>query len=461
MCSAYFTGPSSQIPDTDSATARAPCRSSVAGRAPAQPRRRYRGGAAPAGGATGRDGGSSMGRARRATRIAPTAAYGGGGLAAGIGVLGLAGYGLLKVEARMARRIVGQHFDGAPDDDADVRRRPRRADPAGRARRLHRGRHGRRQRQADGRRDRRERGLRAQRPAGAADQRLGHRGGVVRARRAGRQTPWPRCASPTSALIMVGANDVTHRIDTSAGRAAPGADGPRRCARPAPRSSSAPAPTSARSSRWPSRCASWPGGGAGTWRRPRRSPSSRRAGGPCRSATCSARSSRAARTRCSASDRFHPSPAGYARAAAGAAAQRRAPRSALERARPRARRTAAAARASGRSPTPPSRPWRDPGTEVSATAVGGQPRGPRGRWATPAAPAAQAGHRPPRAGRRARRRRSGRSRGPGRRRTGSHRPGRPDDVGPRAGTRRSPHHRERRTAIASTVAARPKRLLSR
>ncbi|GAB3067784.1 SGNH/GDSL hydrolase family protein [Phycicoccus sp. Root101] len=58
-----------------------------------------------------------MGRARRARRIAATAAYGGGGLAAGIGALGALGYGVLKVEARIARRLVGQPFDGAPDDN--------------------------------------------------------------------------------------------------------------------------------------------------------------------------------------------------------------------------------------------------------------------------------------------------------------------------------------------------------
>jgi lysophospholipase L1-like esterase len=58
-----------------------------------------------------------MGRARRARRIAATAAYGGGGLAAGIGALGALGYGLLKAEAVMARRIVGQPFDGSPDDN--------------------------------------------------------------------------------------------------------------------------------------------------------------------------------------------------------------------------------------------------------------------------------------------------------------------------------------------------------
>jgi lysophospholipase L1-like esterase len=58
-----------------------------------------------------------MGRARRARKIAATAAYGGGGLAAGIGALGALGYGVLKVEAKVARRIVGQPFDGSPDDN--------------------------------------------------------------------------------------------------------------------------------------------------------------------------------------------------------------------------------------------------------------------------------------------------------------------------------------------------------
>jgi hypothetical protein len=59
-----------------------------------------------------------VGRARRARKIAATAAYGGGIGAAGIGVLGLIGFGVLRVEAQLARRIVGQRFDGAPDDDA-------------------------------------------------------------------------------------------------------------------------------------------------------------------------------------------------------------------------------------------------------------------------------------------------------------------------------------------------------
>ena len=58
-----------------------------------------------------------MGRARRARKIAATAAYGGGGLAATAGALGALGYGLIKAEAKVARRVVGQPFEGAPDDD--------------------------------------------------------------------------------------------------------------------------------------------------------------------------------------------------------------------------------------------------------------------------------------------------------------------------------------------------------
>ncbi len=45
-----------------------------------------------------------MSRARRARRIAAAAAYGGGGLAG----LGVAGWGLLRAEATMARRTIGQ-----------------------------------------------------------------------------------------------------------------------------------------------------------------------------------------------------------------------------------------------------------------------------------------------------------------------------------------------------------------
>lgn len=58
-----------------------------------------------------------MGRARRARRIAQQAVYGGGGAAAALGALGLAGYGVLWIEAELTKRIVGSPFDGAPDDN--------------------------------------------------------------------------------------------------------------------------------------------------------------------------------------------------------------------------------------------------------------------------------------------------------------------------------------------------------
>ncbi len=57
-----------------------------------------------------------MGRARRARKIAQAAAYGGGMGVAGLGVLSVLGYGLIRAEAVMARRIVGQPFEGAPSD---------------------------------------------------------------------------------------------------------------------------------------------------------------------------------------------------------------------------------------------------------------------------------------------------------------------------------------------------------
>ena len=68
----------------------------------------------------------AMGRARRARRIAATAAYGGGGVAAGIGALGALGYGVLKAEARLARRIVGNPLRGRPRRQRPLRRRARR-----------------------------------------------------------------------------------------------------------------------------------------------------------------------------------------------------------------------------------------------------------------------------------------------------------------------------------------------
>lgn len=62
-----------------------------------------------------------MGRARRARRIAAAAVYGGGGLGAGIGVLGVVGFGILRLEAVLARRVVGVQFEDAPDADGVYR----------------------------------------------------------------------------------------------------------------------------------------------------------------------------------------------------------------------------------------------------------------------------------------------------------------------------------------------------
>ena len=106
-------------------------------------------------------------------------------------------------------------------------------------------------------------------------------------------------ARPELAVIMIGANDVTHRIKNRRGGAPPGGRGPAaaRCA--TSRSSWAPAPTSAPSARSPSRCGPTRGGCRARWRPPRPSPWWARAGARCRSATCSGRCSPRART-CSA-----------------------------------------------------------------------------------------------------------------------------------------------------------------
>jgi len=79
-------------------------------------------------------------------------------------------------------------------------------------------------------------------------------------------------------------------------------------------------------------------------------------------------------------DRFHPSPAGYARVASALLpsvcdALGLWPDSILRGPDPRrGERVGPVAVAAVQA-------VRDPGTEVSATAVGGQPTGPRGRWA--------------------------------------------------------------------------------
>ena len=55
---------------------------------------------------------TAMGRARRARKIASAAAYGSGGAAALAGALSAAGYGVIKAEAAMARKIASIEITG-------------------------------------------------------------------------------------------------------------------------------------------------------------------------------------------------------------------------------------------------------------------------------------------------------------------------------------------------------------
>ena len=139
-------------------------------------------------------------------------------------------------------------------------------------------------------------------------------------------------------------------------RAPPGPGGARRCATPAPRWSSAPAPTWAPSSRSPSRCGCWP----------------RRWSRDLAAAQTVAVVEAGGRTvslgdllgpefderphEMFSGDRFHPSPAGYARAAAALLPSVCAALGLWVGERRGARPTAVAARASGRSPSQRCRP---------------------------------------------------------------------------------------------------------
>ena len=151
-----------------------------------------------------------MGRARRARRIAAAAAYGGGGA----GAVGLATYGLLAAEAKIARRVVGTPFETAPDDS---------------------GRYG----HGFGDQidlvvlgDSSARGLGVDEPsqtvgaivAGAVAAFSGRPVELTNLAVVGAQSAdldgqvdqlWERVEYPDVAIIMVGVNDVTHRIDRS------------------------------------------------------------------------------------------------------------------------------------------------------------------------------------------------------------------------------------------------------
>ncbi|MEP6797570.1 MAG: SGNH/GDSL hydrolase family protein [Lapillicoccus sp.] len=319
-----------------------------------------------------------MGRARRARRIAEVAAYGGGFGVAGLGVVGALGYGVIKVEAVMARRTVGQPFEHTPEDSGTY------GEGAGRPLQLL-----------------------VLGDSSAAGMGTEHRSQTIGAILAdgisafsGRPAVLTNAAvvgaessdldlqivnaldavaAPDVAVILIGANDVTHRIDKSvAVRHLEGAVRRLRDAGAEVVVGTCPdlgtiqpvaQPLRALARRWSRDLAA------------AQTVAVVEAGGRTVSLGDLIGPEFAERpAEMFSQDRFHPSPAGYARAA-----------SALlpsvcvalglwddeEHIWPD-RRRGEAVRPVAKAAT---RAVRDPGTEVSATDIGGQARGPRGRWA--------------------------------------------------------------------------------
>lgn len=319
-----------------------------------------------------------MGRARRARRIAEVAAYGGGFGVAGLGVVGALGYGVIKVEAVMARRTVGQPFEHTPEDSGTYG-----AGAGGPIQILMLG------------------------DSSAAGMGTEHRSQTIGALLAdgisafsGRPAVLTNAAvvgaessdldlqivnaldavaAPDVAVILIGANDVTHRIDKSvAVRHLEGAVRRLRDAGAEVVVGTCPdlgtiqpvaQPLRALARRWSRDLAA------------AQTVSVVEAGGRTVSLGDLIGPEFAERpAEMFSQDRFHPSPAGYARAA-----------SALlpsvcvalglwddeELTSPDWRRGDAVRPVA----TAATRAVRDPGTEVSATDIGGQARGPRGRWA--------------------------------------------------------------------------------
>jgi hypothetical protein len=206
-------------------------------------------------------------RASQARRIAVAAAYGGGSL----GLLTAGAFGLIRAEAALARRAIGEPTETPPEAD-------------GLYGSMHGGKpisfvvlgdssagglgveHG---HQTPG-------AMMAASLAEVADRPVQLTVvAVVGAQSSSLDEQIDRIGVPEVdvAVIMIGVNDVTHRVSRRP-RSAPR---PRRARLRdwAPRWSSAPAPTSARWSRSPSRCAGSPGAPAGQLAARRPSPSSR------------------------------------------------------------------------------------------------------------------------------------------------------------------------------------------
>ena len=359
-----------------------------------------------------------MGRARRARKIAATAAYGGGGIAALGAALGAAGWGVIQAEAALARRVIGAPFDDSPDDNGIYGAGPRRAlstsscsataRPPGM---------GADAPARDGRRDRRQRRRGAHRAAGAADQPGRGRRRVQRPRAPARQRARGRAAprrrahhgrrqrrDPPHRALRVGA---PARADRAAHPGA-GLRGRRRHL-PRPRHDPADPPAAALAHE-------------ALVARPRGRPDRRRRRGR-RSHRVARRPHRAGVRRVTARDvQQGPLPplGGRLRARGRRAAARACARpwACGAPTPPTGRPSRGAARASARSPWRPARPSRSPGTEVAPTAD----RRPVARAARPVGRAAAA---PPR------RRAAGRGH-PGRSRAARRRPPTRDDAEPAA-----------------------------
>ena len=314
-----------------------------------------------------------MGKAAAARKLASAAAFGGGGLSA----LGLALYGVLRTEATLARKAIGQTARHSPARRHRlVRPRPTRAGRQGRAaRRLQRRRLRRRPGRGDPRCAARQRARRPRRPPGLpALVRRGRRA-VRRPRRPGRGRPAHRL---DLAVVLIGVNDITHQV-------LPGDLGP------PPLRGRTPAARGGR------------GGRRRHLPRPRHDPAdpaAAQAGRPDVVAPARRRADdlRGRAGRAHGLARRHPRPRVRRRARAAVRPgpvpplRRRLPRAGRRaaavlpgRARPRARTPRSgprrcAARGCGRSPARPSRRSNTPGTELDGVEVGGSRRGVRGLW---------------------------------------------------------------------------------
>lgn len=320
-----------------------------------------------------------MGRARRARKIAATAAYGGGGLAAASAALGAVSYGVIRGEALLARRLVGKPFDSSPDDNGTYG-----AGPGDQIEILVIG-------------DSSAAGMGAHRPhetvgaivAGGVSALMGRSVHLTNRAVVGAESSdlerqlaegLESVTRPDVVLIMVGANDVTHRVDRATavrhlevtvrrvralgsevvvgtcpdlGTIEPLAQPLRLLAR-----------------RWSRDLAA------------AQTIAVVEAGGRTVSLGDLLGKEFAASPKTMFSeDRFHPSPAGYARAAAALLPSVCAALGVWGH--DTADRPPEARRGEGVGPVAVAagQAVKDPGTEVSPTEVGGQSRGPRGRWA--------------------------------------------------------------------------------